>query len=511
MQHRQPGRLRGRDHALPERRARLQPERQPTAETCNGLDDNCNGASTRATRAAAWPATPASPGVCAAGTTALPEAAPSPATRTSAHRRDLRRPRQQLQRRGRRGQPGRRRRVHHRPVRACCAAGHRRLPERRHCTASQTQHPDPAPRSATASTTTATASTRATRAAAAACNTGKPGVCAAGTSTASTAAVAVRAEPTAPVTRRPATALDNDCNGTVDDGNPGGGASCNTGMPGVCGPGTQAVHRRHRRLQPERRRRRPRSATAWTTTATARSTRATPAAAAPAAPASSASARRARSQCQSGDRCSASARRGPTPEICNSGADEDCDGRRRRARGLCALPCPRTPWRTTPDQEDEGPAQAFAAPASDKVQTQGTFVLQAPGTIAPNTQAVTVRPERRRGSTTRRPSRRAASARGSGRSFSFADRTGAHGGIRTAKFSLKGDGVTVKYTVQGRRLERADLHRRHRDGDHPSGDALLRRRRHRTVSGNGTNGASAAEPGGRCTHSVSGRARHGVP
>ena len=34
-------------------------------------------------------------------------------------------------------------------------------------------------------------------------------------------------------------ALDNDCNGIVDDGNPGGGGTCNTGMPGVCGPGTQ--------------------------------------------------------------------------------------------------------------------------------------------------------------------------------------------------------------------------------------------------------------------------------
>ncbi len=32
--------------------------------------------------------------------------------------------------------------------------------------------------------------------------------------------------------------LDNDCNGAVDDGNPGGGGSCNTGKPGVCGPGT---------------------------------------------------------------------------------------------------------------------------------------------------------------------------------------------------------------------------------------------------------------------------------
>jgi len=33
--------------------------------------------------------------------------------------------------------------------------------------------------------------------------------------------------------------LDNDCNGTVDNGNPGGGAACTTGQPGRCSAGTQ--------------------------------------------------------------------------------------------------------------------------------------------------------------------------------------------------------------------------------------------------------------------------------
>ncbi|GMV39333.1 MAG: hypothetical protein AMXMBFR64_10490 [Myxococcales bacterium] len=31
---------------------------------------------------------------------------------------------------------------------------------------------------------------------------------------------------------------DNDCDGLVDEGNPGGGATCSTGKPGVCGAGT---------------------------------------------------------------------------------------------------------------------------------------------------------------------------------------------------------------------------------------------------------------------------------
>ena len=32
--------------------------------------------------------------------------------------------------------------------------------------------------------------------------------------------------------------LDDDCNGIVDNGNPGGGVACNTGQLGVCTPGT---------------------------------------------------------------------------------------------------------------------------------------------------------------------------------------------------------------------------------------------------------------------------------
>jgi hypothetical protein len=70
------------------------------------------------------------------------------------------------------------------------------------------------------------------------CNTGKPGVCAAGTTTCLNGAVvcAQNVQPSAEV----CDGKDNDCDGQVDDGNPGGGASCGTGKPGVCGAGTSA-------------------------------------------------------------------------------------------------------------------------------------------------------------------------------------------------------------------------------------------------------------------------------
>src|SRR6185369_6234869 len=62
---------------------------------------------------------------------------------------------------------------------------------------------------------------------------------------------------------------DDDCDGAVDDGNPGGGGSCNTGQLGVCSAGTQT--------------------------------------------------------CQSGSLvCVRNV--APSPEVCTGGLDEDCDG-----------------------------------------------------------------------------------------------------------------------------------------------------------------------------------------
>ena len=71
-----------------------------------------------------------------------------------------------------------------------------------------------------------------------ACNTGQPGVCASGTTTCSGGQVTCA--PNTPASAETCDGLDNDCDGTADDGNPGGGLSCNTGQPGVCGAGTTA-------------------------------------------------------------------------------------------------------------------------------------------------------------------------------------------------------------------------------------------------------------------------------
>ncbi|MCA9598514.1 MAG: hypothetical protein KC776_34625 [Myxococcales bacterium] len=70
-----------------------------------------------------------------------------------------------------------------------------------------------------------------------ACQTGKQGVCAAGTTSCvnSTKICNQTAVPSPEV----CDGLDNNCNGTADEGNPEGGSACQTGLPGVCAAGTK--------------------------------------------------------------------------------------------------------------------------------------------------------------------------------------------------------------------------------------------------------------------------------
>jgi hypothetical protein len=69
----------------------------------------------------------------------------------------------------------------------------------------------------------------------AACDTTLPGVCAAGTTLCSNGLIACSQN--AMPSNEACDGLDNNCDGSIDEGNPGGGAACSTGMPGACAAG----------------------------------------------------------------------------------------------------------------------------------------------------------------------------------------------------------------------------------------------------------------------------------
>ncbi len=68
------------------------------------------------------------------------------------------------------------------------------------------------------------------------CSTGLQGVCSAGTMQCQNGALSCKQNlmPSVEI----CDGLDNNCNGQTDEGNPGGGAGCNTGLLGVCSAGT---------------------------------------------------------------------------------------------------------------------------------------------------------------------------------------------------------------------------------------------------------------------------------
>jgi hypothetical protein len=72
------------------------------------------------------------------------------------------------------------------------------------------------------------------------CNTGFPGACSMGTTICSGGALACQGGTTPGMNPESCNGLDDNCDGSTDEGNPGGGGVCATGLLGVCSAGTIA-------------------------------------------------------------------------------------------------------------------------------------------------------------------------------------------------------------------------------------------------------------------------------
>ncbi len=282
----------------------------------------------------------------------------------------------------------------------------------------------------------------------AACTTGQQGVCSPGTQQCQSGHLAC-ARNTGP-SGEICNGIDDDCDGTVDDGDPGGGASCTTGMAGVCGPGTKHCIGGNVSCQPNAAST-PEVCNNLDDNCNGQVDEGNPGGGGACTTGELGVCAGGTLQCQSGAFACVRTT-GPSTELCNTGADEDCDGQTDELAD-CVL-CQPANTVTSTFQTKKTKVRLKATPANDKVQSQGTFLLPAPGTIAPDTQEVRLRLTDNLGFYYQAtiPAGSFVST-GNGRNFKFTDKTGAHDGIVSAKFSVKGDGVTVKYTIKSGRLD----------------------------------------------------------
>jgi N-acetylneuraminic acid mutarotase len=279
------------------------------------------------------------------------------------------------------------------------------------------------------------------------CTTGLPGVCSAGTTTCQGGTL--ECAPNAAPTSETCNAVDDDCDGQVDEGNPGGGNSCTTGLPGPCANGIRECQ--GGLLQCVAQVAEPESCDGEDNDCDGSVDENNPDGGAACSTGQDGVCDAGIETCQDATLVCEQVTQ-PSAEICFSALDEDCDGEIDEAAD-CQLCLPEDTIELA--TQNRRTTIKLSSSGGDKLQVKGTFVMPTIGASAPDSEDMVVRVTDAAGPyfDASLPAQTLIPAT-NGRKFSYKDQTSPFDldGVRQAKLALKGDLRSTQYTIKAQEL-----------------------------------------------------------
>ncbi len=278
------------------------------------------------------------------------------------------------------------------------------------------------------------------------CQTGQPGACAAGVAQCVAGALACVGPSPAPES---CDGLDNDCDGIPDDGNPQGGGSCSSGLSGTCAAGVEqcvggGIVCVASSAVPE-------TCDGLDNDCDGVADDGNPGAGGACTSGAPGVCSAGTEQCQAGALvCVGGA---PGIEVCANGLDEDCDGI-PDAADAC-VPCAAEDTIPLTTQTKTSAIKRASAPDRDRIVIAGSFILPVGSAHDFSSEAIIVRLESDASAYYEATLPAGALRAGpNGRTYSYLDRIEPFelGGLRQARLAVKRDGVTVRYLFKARAL-----------------------------------------------------------